>query len=77
MAILDSKVPEGPIKDKWTNYKNKVDLVNPAIARKLLAKLTSYQCFNKETVEGMKEALLWLKNQKLSDELSEVVERGL
>ena len=61
----------------FAKYILKVDLVNPAIARKLLAKLTSYQCFNKETVEGMKEALLWLKNQKLSDELSEVVERGL
>ncbi|QDO93448.1 fumarate reductase/succinate dehydrogenase flavoprotein subunit [Formosa sediminum] len=30
---LDSKVPEGPIKDKWTNYKNKINLVNPANKR--------------------------------------------
>jgi len=35
MAILDSKVPKGPIKDKWTNYKNKVDLVNPANKRNI------------------------------------------
>ncbi|PCI11275.1 MAG: succinate dehydrogenase flavoprotein subunit [Flavobacteriaceae bacterium] len=35
MAILDSKVPEGPIKDKWTNYKNKIDLVNPANKRNI------------------------------------------
>ncbi|SDS33951.1 fumarate reductase/succinate dehydrogenase flavoprotein subunit [Winogradskyella sediminis] len=30
---LDSKVPKGPIKDKWTDYKNKIDLVNPANKR--------------------------------------------
>ncbi len=35
MSVLDSKVPEGPIKDKWTNYKNKVDLVNPANKRNI------------------------------------------
>lgn len=33
MGILDSKVPKGPLKDKWTNYKNKIDLVNPANKR--------------------------------------------
>ena len=33
MSVLDSKVPEGPIKDKWTNHKNKIDLVNPANKR--------------------------------------------
>jgi succinate dehydrogenase / fumarate reductase flavoprotein subunit len=33
MSKLDSKIPEGPIKDKWTNYKNKIDLVNPANKR--------------------------------------------
>ena len=32
---LDSKVPEGPIKDKWTNYKNKIELVNPANKRNI------------------------------------------
>ena len=32
---LDSKVPEGPIKDKWTTYKNKIDLVNPANKRNI------------------------------------------
>ncbi len=25
MATLDSKVPKGPIKDKWTDYKNHID----------------------------------------------------
>jgi len=30
---LDSKVPEGPIKDKWTDYLNKINLVNPANKR--------------------------------------------
>ncbi len=33
MKILDSKIPSGPIKDKWTNYKNKINLVNPANKR--------------------------------------------
>lgn len=33
MTKLDSKIPEGPIKDKWTNYKNKINLVNPANKR--------------------------------------------
>ena len=33
MSVLDSKVPEGPIKDKWTNHKNNIDVVNPANKR--------------------------------------------
>ncbi|MEO9534058.1 MAG: fumarate reductase/succinate dehydrogenase flavoprotein subunit [Crocinitomicaceae bacterium] len=33
MSVLNSKVPEGPIKDKWTNHKNKINLVNPANKR--------------------------------------------
>jgi succinate dehydrogenase / fumarate reductase flavoprotein subunit len=33
MMKLDSKVPEGSIKDKWTNYKDKINLVNPANKR--------------------------------------------
>ncbi len=32
---LDSKTPKGPIADKWTNYKNKIDLVNPANKRNI------------------------------------------
>lgn len=35
MATLDSKIPEGPLADKWTNYKSKQRLVNPANKRKL------------------------------------------
>ena len=27
---LDSKIPNGPIADKWTNYKDHINLVNPA-----------------------------------------------
>ncbi|WP_288955468.1 fumarate reductase/succinate dehydrogenase flavoprotein subunit [uncultured Polaribacter sp.] len=30
---LDSKVPKGPLKDKWTTYKDKINLVNPANKR--------------------------------------------
>jgi len=32
---LDSKTPKGPIKDKWTDYKNHIDLVNPANKRNI------------------------------------------
>ncbi|PHR26752.1 MAG: succinate dehydrogenase flavoprotein subunit [Fluviicola sp.] len=35
MATLDAKIPEGPIKDKWTNHKNKINLVNPANKRSI------------------------------------------
>ena len=30
---LDSKIPQGPLKDKWTSYKDKINLVNPANKR--------------------------------------------
>lgn len=33
MSVLDSKIPEGPIKDKWTNHKNNINVVNPANKR--------------------------------------------
>ncbi|MBU2940846.1 fumarate reductase/succinate dehydrogenase flavoprotein subunit [Lacinutrix sp. C3R15] len=32
---LDSKIPKGPIKDKWTDYKNHINLVNPANKRNI------------------------------------------
>ena len=32
---LDSKVPQGPLADKWTNYKNEINLVNPANKRNI------------------------------------------
>ncbi|GFR80707.1 succinate dehydrogenase flavoprotein subunit [Elysia marginata] len=35
MAILNSKIPEGPISEKWTNHKSKINLVNPANKRHL------------------------------------------
>ncbi len=35
MAILNSKIPEGQLSEKWINYKDKQDLVNPANKRKL------------------------------------------
>ncbi len=35
MAKLDSKVPEGPIKDKWTSHKDHINLVNPANKRNI------------------------------------------
>ena len=30
---LDSKIPKGPLAEKWTNYKNEINLVNPANKR--------------------------------------------
>ncbi len=30
---LNSKIPQGPLKDKWTTYKDKINLVNPANKR--------------------------------------------
>ncbi|MGJ8660698.1 MAG: fumarate reductase/succinate dehydrogenase flavoprotein subunit [Bacteroidota bacterium] len=33
MSVLDSKIPEGPISSKWTDYKDHVRLVNPANKR--------------------------------------------
>lgn len=35
MGILDSKIPEGPLSQKWTKYKDSVKLVNPANKKKL------------------------------------------
>ncbi len=32
---LNAKIPAGPLKDKWTNYKNNQKLVNPANKRRL------------------------------------------
>ena len=33
--IIDSKIPEGPVAEKWTNYKAHQKLVNPANKRRL------------------------------------------
>ncbi|NQZ76567.1 MAG: FAD-binding protein, partial [Ekhidna sp.] len=33
MSKLDSKIPEGPLADKWTKHKNSIRLVNPANKR--------------------------------------------
>lgn len=35
MATLDSKIPAGPIADKWTSYKDHINLVNPANKRNI------------------------------------------
>jgi len=35
MSILDSKTPEGPLAEKWTNHKNSINLVNPANKRNI------------------------------------------
>lgn len=35
MAELDSKIPDGPLAEKWENYKEHAKLVNPANKRKL------------------------------------------
>ncbi len=35
MGVLDSKVPSGPLADKWTKHKNEINLVNPANKRNI------------------------------------------
>ncbi len=35
MTVLNAKIPQGPLADKWTNYKNNQKLVNPANKRRL------------------------------------------
>ena len=35
MAKLDSKIPKGPLSDKWTNHKSKINLVSPANKRQI------------------------------------------
>ena len=35
MGVLDSKVPQGPLADKWVNHKNDINLVNPANKRNI------------------------------------------
>lgn len=35
MAVLDAKVPSGPLAQKWTKHKNEIDLVNPANKRNI------------------------------------------
>ncbi len=35
MAVLDSKIPSGPLAEKWTKHKNEIDLVNPANKRNI------------------------------------------
>jgi succinate dehydrogenase / fumarate reductase, flavoprotein subunit len=35
MAKLDAKIPQGPLAEKWTNYKVHQNLVNPANKRKI------------------------------------------
>ena len=35
MSVLDSKIPAGPLKDKWKDYKDHINLVNPANKRSI------------------------------------------
>ncbi|HNX07517.1 MAG TPA: fumarate reductase/succinate dehydrogenase flavoprotein subunit, partial [Bacteroidales bacterium] len=35
MTKLNSKIPDGPLADKWTTYKSSCKLVNPNNKRKL------------------------------------------
>ena len=35
MSILDAKIPEVPLAEKWTNHKNSINLVNPANKRNI------------------------------------------
>lgn len=35
MSVLDSRIPGGPLKDKWKDYKDHINLVNPANKRSI------------------------------------------
>jgi succinate dehydrogenase / fumarate reductase flavoprotein subunit len=35
MSVLNSKIPSGPLAEKWTKHKNKINLVNPANKRNI------------------------------------------
>ena len=35
MSKLQSKVPDGPLAEKWTNHKSKINLVSPANKRSI------------------------------------------
>ena len=35
MTKIDSRIPEGPVAEKWANYKAHQKLVNPANKRRL------------------------------------------
>ncbi len=35
MSQLDSKIPKGPLADKWTKHKNDINLINPANKRNI------------------------------------------
>ncbi|MDX1762429.1 MAG: fumarate reductase/succinate dehydrogenase flavoprotein subunit, partial [Christiangramia sp.] len=35
MSVLESKIPAGPLEDKWKNHKNDINLVNPANKRNI------------------------------------------
>lgn len=35
MSVLDSKIPAGPLKDKWSNHKAHIGVVSPANKKKL------------------------------------------
>ena len=35
MSTLNSRIPAGPLKDKWTDYKDHINLVNPANKRSI------------------------------------------
>jgi succinate dehydrogenase / fumarate reductase flavoprotein subunit len=35
MSVLDSKTPEGPLAEKWSKYKDAINLVNPANKRNI------------------------------------------
>lgn len=35
MGVLDSKVPQGPLAEKWVKHKNEINLVNPANKRNI------------------------------------------
>ena len=62
--ILNSKIPEGPLEDKWKKYKSSVPLVSPANKRRI--EIANYYC------ENIKNDKIILSVKYHSDPLSHV-----
>ena len=62
MSVLDSKIPEGPIKDKWTNHKNNINVVNPANKR-LIDVIASDAHRNEESYTEFTKVLQYIEKK--------------
>ena len=86
MSVLDSKVPEGDIREKWDNHRFNMKLVNPANRRKynIIVRTASAKAVSKVEAAGGKVVVEPKKekpeqpvnNPKKSDEAKPKPETG-